>query len=89
MQLELDQVELWPDNRIGIRFKKVIVEADGTVHNLKEYHRISADPGADLERTFEFEGKTYGVPDKAKNIASVIWTAEVVDKFRADVAAAE
>jgi hypothetical protein len=94
----VDQVEIKRDGTMQIRFKKQLVDDDGTVTELG-YHRTAAMPGEDLTAQLEnvdnhlrtglkAGGLDQAEKDFCEQVKTAMWTPEVVAAKRAQLAEA-
>lgn len=91
----VDQVEVKRDGTMQIRFRKVLVEDDGSITELG-YHRTAVMPGDDLERQLDGVDthlqamKNGGLPQEEKDfideVKTAMWTQERIDAKQAQIA---
>jgi hypothetical protein len=95
----VDQVEIQRDGTMHIRFKKQLVDDDGSITELG-YHRMAAMPGEDLEGYMDVvdnhlrTGLKAGGLDVAEKafvtqVKEAMWTQEVIDAKQAKIAASK
>jgi len=71
------QIEVTATNNIQVRTANIVLKDE--VEISRTYHRACYSPIDDVS----------GLDQKIKDIASVVWTPEVIEKYRTDLAKAE
>lgn len=70
---KIDLIEITENGHIQVR-KATIIEKDG-IEISRTYHRNAIPPGEDIS----------GQDSKVQAIASVIWTSEIIDAYKASI----